>query len=781
LDTSILTELQRLVAPQTERIEDRRALLQLAVGNSPVYWRIDFSGATDTFTIHMITTLAEYGEIAPGRHALWAVFEVIRSRVGVEHQQRIDALRPAIESLSEIYRGLDSGAVFAVLYDEAGFITKPAKLFGHKDLLPWVGKLLDEGKHVLLTGYGGTGKTALAATLADNRLAEKRGPIVWVQVRNSKANALVEAIATLFNANEQLGRVQGGAQIQYLRATLADAGVKLLVLDDVRNDVILVPMREVAKHLSMLITARHEIENVDASVTVADMLPDDALELLIHHARNQEISEEEYRADPTSRQLCREVGYHALGTMVAGSWLAKRKRMPGDLLARIAQRHLSPATIEMPGSFIVEGRENVKMVLDETFHALKPEAQRMFRAFGSLFEPRATADLLTTCAGIVDQFVTEDALDELISWNFVTRETNCFAMHDMVHTYAETVIFGNTEPDRRSTVAAVQRYMQDHSKDFESLQIDQPNILGAAGAADDEARIDIIRILTLGGYFNACGHTVDFLALLDKVLTHFRTRKNEGTLNPNQLETLHYLLGKRGDAFFDRGDYDSALDIYRESLSLTNKINRVVILSGVIGKTLAFQGKHDEAGKYFDQGYRFSSEAEDDFLLSFILEQEAHTAGYNKDHEKARQIAVKQVAINERLLETNRDPRQRYTLLEALIHSLINLGTAEIMVAVHQQTDVETIAAQERIQASLALFQRAEQIALSMNNMALHITVLNALAEGYHFFGERERAFDLLQQVQHLYRGQGLIRGENLVIAFMREHGYPIMSDTKTN
>lgn len=779
MDTSVLVELQRLVAPQAERIEDRRALLQLAVGDSPVYWRIDFSGATETFTMHMITTLAEYGAIAPGRQALWAVFEVIRSRVGVEHQQRIDALRPAIESFSAAYRGLDPGAVFAVLYEEAGFITKPVKLFGHSRLLPQIDKLLDEGKHVLLTGYGGTGKTALAATLADNRLTEKKGPIVWVQVRNSKANTLVESIAALFNANEQLGRVQGGAQIQYLRATLVGAGVKMLVLDDVRNDAVVVPMREVAKPVPMLITARHEIENVDASVAVTDLPPDDALELLIHHARNQEIGEEEYRADPKSRQLCEEMGRHALGIMVAGNWLARRKRMPGDLLARIAQRHLTPATIEMPASFIVEGRENVKMVLDETFYALKPAAQKMFVAFGNLFDPRATADLLTTCAGIEDRFLVEDALDELIAWNFVTRETNCYAMHDMVHTYAETVIFGNTEPDRRTTVAAVQRYVQEHSTDFESLQLDQPNILGAAAAADDEARTAIVRTLALGGYFNACGHTVEFLNLLDKVLTHFRTRKNEGALSPDQLETLHYLLGKRGDASFDRGDYDNALETYRESLSLAHNVNRVVILSGVIGKTLAFQGKHGEAGKYFQQGYKLCGEAEDDFLLSFILEQEAHAAGYNEDHVRARQIAAKQVAINERLLETNRDPHRRNALLEALIHSLINLGTAEIMVAVQPQTDVATTVTQEQIQASLTVFQRAERIALSMNNMALHITVLNALAEGYHFLGERDRASDLLQQVQHLYRRQGLTRGENLVIAFMRENGYPTVSETQ--
>lgn len=106
LETSVLSELQSLIIPLTEHIKDRQALLQLAVGNTPVYQLIDFSGTTDTFTIHLLTTLAAYGEISPGRQALWAFLEVIRIRVGVDQQQRIDILRPLVELLSETYHGL---------------------------------------------------------------------------------------------------------------------------------------------------------------------------------------------------------------------------------------------------------------------------------------------------------------------------------------------------------------------------------------------------------------------------------------------------------------------------------------------------------------------------------------------------------------------------------------------------------------------------------------------------------------------------------------------------
>jgi len=780
LDTALLTELQSLITPLAERSEDRRALLELAVGNSPVYGRIDFSGATDTFTIHVLTTLAKYGEISAGRQALWALLEVVRSRVGVNYQKRIDELRPDIEALSASYHDLGSGAIFAHIYNKAGEIperTKPERLFGHTDLLQRLNELVDGRKDILLTGYGGTGKTALAATLADQRLAEGKGPILWVQARRGNSDILFEVIASRFNQKENLDRVQSGDQIKFMQTMLVDAGVKLLVLDDVRNENIVVPMRQVTKDLPMLLTSRHQIANVYASEKVTNLSPNDALDLLIHHARNQEVSEAEYRADPDARQLCQELGYHAFGIVAAGRWLNEKKREAKGLLERIAQRRLTPPTIPMPKSFVDEGRETVKIVLDESFSALQPAAQGMIKVFGSLFEPQATTALLTICAGYGDQLDAEDALDELVLWNLATRTGNYYTIHDMVHAYAEAVYFGNAEPNRQPTVVAVQRYVKEYSQDFNTLEFDQPNILRAAEAADDETRASIMQTLTLDGYFNARGHTLDFLAQLDRVLTNLRERKNEETLRPHQLEMFHYLLGKRGDAYFDRGDYDKALKTYEESLHLANDVSRSVILSGVIGRTLSALGAHVEAGKYFERGYKLAGEAKDGFLLSFVLEQQAWAAGHNEDHVMARQIAAKQVAINERLLETNQDRDQENALSEALIYSLVNLGSAEIRIAIQQQAVIDTIETQRQIQAALNHFQRAEQIAVSINNTFLRSRVLNAVAEGYHFLDKREKAYGLFKDVRELYRKRGMIREENDVIAFLQKYGYPTTSD----
>lgn len=780
LDPYLLTELQRLIAPLTWRYEDRYPLLAAAVGNSPVYDRIDFSGANNTFTIHVLTTLAEFGEVAPGKQALWALFEVIREQVGINHKQRIDELRPAIEALSASVDDVGSGAIFARFYNESGQIpepTKPIRLFGHTDLVHRLNGLLDANNHVSLTGYGGTGKTAIAATLADQRLAEGKGPVLWVQVRRGNADALFEAIASCFNQKEHLDHVHGGDQIKFIRTMLANAGVKLIVLDDVRNATIVVPIRQVAKDLPTLLTSRQAIGNVNVSENLTDLSSEDALELLIYHARNQEIREAEYRADPDALTLCQELGYHAFGITIAGRWLAENKRDANELLERIAQRLLTPPTIPMPESFVAEGRETVKIVLDETFYALQPAMREMVKLFGILFEPQATTALLTTCAGHSNRLAVKDVLDKLVLWNFVTRTDDFYSMHDMVHAYAETAHFGAAKPDRKPTVAAVQRYVENYSQDFDIVELDQPNILRAAEAADDETRSRIIRTLTLDGYFDARGHTLDFLAQLDRVLTYLRARKSEESLNPDQLEMFHHLLAKRGNAYFDRADYDNALETYEESLNLTNDVSRSVILLGVIGRTLAVLGAHSEAENHFDRGYKLAREAEDDFLLSFVLEQEAWVAGHDEDHVTARQIAAKQVAINERLLETKRASDQESALSEALVYSLVNLGSAEIRIAIQQQAKIDVAETKTQIQAALDHFQRAEQITLSINNSFLRARVLNAVAEGYHFLGKRQNAYELFKEIQEHYRRRGMVREEDEVITFMQKHGYPTTSD----
>ncbi|MBD2248305.1 hypothetical protein [Nostoc sp. FACHB-888] len=99
LEPNISNELVNLLRPFLEDERSRRPFLVLALGNdSPVLQHINWSGAVASFLPDMLCKLADYGEVAPGKQALWALLEYVRSQVGVDIQKRIDKLRLIIQS-----------------------------------------------------------------------------------------------------------------------------------------------------------------------------------------------------------------------------------------------------------------------------------------------------------------------------------------------------------------------------------------------------------------------------------------------------------------------------------------------------------------------------------------------------------------------------------------------------------------------------------------------------------------------------------------------------------
>lgn len=90
LASDTLNALIKVLTPLMVDENRRRALLQLAVGNSPVFHQIQVSGPAITFTVQMVHTLAHFGEVAPGHSALGALLKVCREQVGVDQQAVFD-------------------------------------------------------------------------------------------------------------------------------------------------------------------------------------------------------------------------------------------------------------------------------------------------------------------------------------------------------------------------------------------------------------------------------------------------------------------------------------------------------------------------------------------------------------------------------------------------------------------------------------------------------------------------------------------------------------------
>lgn len=97
LDPEILKLCVEILGPFLRNESDRRPFFLQALGsNIPVLNQIEWRGSVDTFVIHAVEKLFDYGELPSGQSALSALLEGARTLVGTDVQQRIDTLQSRI-------------------------------------------------------------------------------------------------------------------------------------------------------------------------------------------------------------------------------------------------------------------------------------------------------------------------------------------------------------------------------------------------------------------------------------------------------------------------------------------------------------------------------------------------------------------------------------------------------------------------------------------------------------------------------------------------------------
>jgi len=152
----------------------------------------------------------------------------------------------------------------AILYRHSGNVRKPSALFGFDALIHEIDQQLDQGQHVLITGYGGTGKTALAATVADQRIDAGKGPVLWLGARVNSVDVLFESLLVPLNGHHELANLAGGAKIHKVREILSREAVGSVVLDDLRDAQLIPQIRPaIPAGIPLLITSRNRINNID--------------------------------------------------------------------------------------------------------------------------------------------------------------------------------------------------------------------------------------------------------------------------------------------------------------------------------------------------------------------------------------------------------------------------------------------------------------------------------------------------------------------------------------
>jgi DNA-binding SARP family transcriptional activator len=742
--------------------------------------------------------------------AALAQFEQLRQIL--KEELEVEPLEDTLKLLGDIEGIGASSTKNALLLTSATAIpAKPDKLFGRDKLLEDVETHLASNKRVLLHGFGGAGKTALA-TLIAARWLEHKAPVLWLQAGDDDANTLFDALAGVFDAQQTLSQSKDAAKT--IRDLLSKNKISLFVLDDVWNAYALSKVMEaIPDNIPLLVTSRQRYPNL-TRVDVGRLDRPASLELLTHYAQpplTGEVSESQSnlvnsedgvlatndglsdggvlvrnvtslaehmakenppvlglqgtkstssvdvsspvrggKDEGGANQLCELLGDHAFALRIAGITLAVDGLIPEMLLERIAT---APHTLKTPLEFAEAGRESVAALLSASLTALSEEAYEAFMGFGVLFTTSCTSELLALCTRRSEE-ETEEALMNLQKRGLADRVSEAgsdvitYRLHDLAYSFARA----NNHFRMSTAQRACQVFLEKHQHDFNVLDAEITNLLGATETAkdwkNDELFVQMMRELAVGNaYYAARGHSPRSFELLKAASD---TAKALG-----DLEAAHYLIARMGDTYRELyGDLDRALEAFEEALRLARAVNnteREAILLGLVGAVRFHQGNQD-AINYFEKGYQLAKSSQLNATVSRILQHLGYVACYEQDWEAARGYNLE--AID--LVKDSSQAEQRRNLF----FSLLNLGEAELKLG--------------HLEEALSARQQALTVTQDQGNLLLRAYALEGIGEVHHELGNRPLAQENFQRALELFYQNHALTDMEDCIELMKKEGYSV-------
>jgi tetratricopeptide (TPR) repeat protein len=209
------------------------------------------------------------------------------------------------------------------------------------------------------------------------------------------------------------------------------------------------------------------------------------------------------------------------------------------------------------------------------------------------------------------------------------------------------------------------------------------------------------------------------------------------------------LLGRLGTIYYQRGDFDRAIDYYEQVLELARQREdkpRQVQAMSTIGALMGTDGAQAES--YLNAAYQLADELDDDYLRAFVLENQAFHAQSKGDYESTRTYSTRQISIAEGIGD-----------ITTQVFALNNLGTAEKILGNPDD--------------ALTHHRKMLDLARTEGNDIWIAYALQGIGEDYHALGNRDEAHKYLQEALELFREFGIQANVTEIEDFLRIEQYP--------
>jgi tetratricopeptide (TPR) repeat protein len=589
---------------------------------------------------------ADSGKPGDAQQTFERLRDTLREQLGSEPSQETLSLRRNL-------LGSGSGVRAQRLQMGERIPAQATQLFGRDGLLEHIHEHLQENA-VLLHGFGGVGKTALAAEVGSHYL--QQGNILWLSAGFGNATDVL-------NAFGQTLQVSGLLTVQKGHEAIARENISLVVLDDVWSEDTLNRLREhLPENTPLLVTARQRFRGL-SRIDVSVLAREDANALLAFAAA---CDPDEL---PNSDTLCAIVGDHPFALRIAGAKLKNDALTPNQLIAQLAD---TPHQLKTPKGWREVGKESISALLQASLDTLSDDAYEAFMAIGALESGSVSSALLTRLLRR-DVDTIDSALIELHTRALAERRARAgsdvsdYHLHDLAHSFAKA----NNILRPRTVVGACCALVKDDPKAFDVFDVEIANIVAAlehvAEQGDKETLTTIMTDLAIDeAYFDLRGHTPRSLTLLETALNWAK--------DLGWLKEAHYLAGRIGDVYqVQYHDFQRALTAYEESTRLARLLNNtareavLICFCAVCKYHLGFDTNAD-----FERARSLAEVLEDNNIIGRVLQNSGYIASLQQDWFTVVRNYKDAVALARKMIK-HKSHREFYAY-DLLFWGLLNLG-----------------------------------------------------------------------------------------------------------
>ncbi len=381
---------------------------------------------------------------------------------------------------------------------------------GRDELLRSLLLRLRQGQQLVLHGDLGTGKTTVAATIANVYLQQHEYPVLWLTVNQPPLAELIARVARAYGANADASAANPLSQVETVGALLTERQ-PLLVLDgEIEAAVLSEFVARCAADTPLVVTSSVPLAQGDwRNQPIGNLAERAAI-----HLFKQKAGIKDNATDGAVRAIIQQLDSAAFPIALAARSMIVARQAPADFAATLAD------ALESCDDGLVLA------VLDISFSRLNQRLKVLLLSLGATIRGEASLTFLNLLSGIATESIdmSMTVLSRLfLAERFQRADEFYYRLHPLVHNYLKEWALERDRlaAQRADVIDTIRDYLAVHGKAEDAVKrllIEMENLLAtaewAARAEDLELVDDIAEALApLQERLAARGYNYELLRL----------------------------------------------------------------------------------------------------------------------------------------------------------------------------------------------------------------------------------------------------------------------------